>query len=146
MPSRTGAASCGSAKYARVLRGRGYFAEVDVEVMPDQTHTTVEDACSGGGFRSQGYFEDAPDRGYDDWKAGTVQGVNYGLALANRGPCHVRILRISGLTTDTTPATVGCAATLAILAALDVAPPANLQDRLDQLALSGPEFSAPTSE
>ncbi len=71
---------------------------------------------------SQGYIEDAPANGYDDWKQGAALGAEYALEVAGEKARSVVVSRIQGLTTDTNPTVVGAAAALGVWEALGYQP------------------------
>ena len=66
-------------------------------------------------------MEDASETGYDDWKLGARRGAEYALHIAN-STSDVKIIRITGLITDTNPSTVCVAAAFAVWKALDFVP------------------------
>jgi hypothetical protein len=103
-------------RFLRVQGGKTYFAEVTVAVEEGSGEVAV--MCSGPGFTSQGYMEEVPADGYDDWKAGAIAGVRHALTHAGRHDVNVRISRIVGISTDTNPTIVGAAAARAVWTAL----------------------------
>ncbi|MCX6951775.1 MAG: hypothetical protein NTV51_06365 [Verrucomicrobia bacterium] len=136
-------------KFARAKNGLCIFAEVAVELEASDSRLTVEFACSGRGFYSQGYIEEVPAVGYDDWKAGAKAGVLFALKIANRPSCEVRITKIEGLSTDTNPTAVGAAAAFATWKALEFEPPADMMGKLEKQAFAGyrkPEGEVPVFE
>jgi hypothetical protein len=130
----------GQAKYRKFLAGAvGVVAEVALEVAPATAAPVVQIACGGSGFEAQGYLELVGPAGYDDWKQAAVAGVRLALAAAAAAR-DVRITRIAGLSTDTTPAAVGAAAALALFDALGAPPPSQLRAALDAIVVAGPQF------
>ena len=71
---------------------------------------------------SQGYIEDVPAHGYDDWKQGAALGAEYALEVAGGKARSVVVSRIQGLTTDTNPTVVGAAAALGVWEAVGYQP------------------------
>lgn len=109
------------------------FAEVAVEVEPHSSTPGVEFRCVGRGFFSQGYVEDVPEVGDDDWKAGATAGVLFALDAAGVSDAQVVVTRISGLETDTNPSAVGAAAAFAVWRALACAPPEDTLKRIEDV-------------
>jgi hypothetical protein len=99
-----------------------YFADVEPSVESSSDTLHVEFACSGKGFTSQGYFEDASAVGYDDWKNGSRVGATFALSIAGRPAATVVVNRITGLGTDTNPTIVAVAAAQAVWSALGFVP------------------------
>jgi hypothetical protein len=121
-------------KIARHKNGKGYFARVSLTVEYPSTSPNVDFCCSGCGFFSQGYVEEATAEGYDDWKAGAKVGVNFALSIAEMSNCQVVITKIEGLdATDTNPTIVGAAAALATWSALKFEPQKEAIDKLEML-------------
>lgn len=71
---------------------------------------------------SQGYFEDVPAKGYDDWKQGAALGAEYALEVAGEEARSIVVSRIVGLTTETNPTVVGAAAALGVWEAVGYQP------------------------
>jgi len=76
-------------------------------------------------------LQEIPSQGYEDWKAGAIEGAVYALRLAGRLRCGLVISKIIGLAGDTTAAAVGAAAANAVWAALDFRPPTAVVRRLE---------------
>lgn len=121
----------GVAKFARVKVGLPHFAEVAVVVDPAAGDFAVDLRCSGLGWTGQGYLEDAPAHGYDDWKAGATVGATSACGVAGLAGARVTVERISGLLTDTNPTIVAAAAALAVWNAIGFQPPPPIFERLE---------------
>lgn len=123
-------------RFTRQTQGKGYAAVVTLTIDLSATDKHVSVECHGRGFYSQGYIEEVPEQGYDNWKQGAVVGVNYALDVAGIGPCHVMITKIEGLTTDTNPTVVAVAAMDAVWKGLDFTPPADIDTSVKAAALA----------
>ncbi len=119
----------GEATIRGVQRGHVYFAEVSVSIDASASATGIEVACTGKGFTSQGYFEDASAAGYDDWKAAARSGVKFAIGIANFGGIAT-IRRITGISTDTNLTTIVVAAAHAFWQAAGFAPSAETTEFL----------------
>jgi len=106
----------------KAMGGLYHVAEVDLSVESSRDKPHVEFACSGKGFTSQGYFEDASAVGYDDWKNGARVGVSFALHIAGQPAAAVVVNRITGLGADTNPTSVAVAAAQAVWSALGFVP------------------------
>lgn len=136
-------------RFLRVLLGRCFAARVTVQREPGVTESYIRLACSGAGWVAQGYAEEVPAEGYDDWKAGAVAGAEYALRLAGI-PCGVVVQKIVGLTTDTTPAAVGAATAYAIWQGLGWQPPETVIQQMERVVSSNkddvPDFAVLVGE
>ncbi len=127
----------GRGKFARHRgAGGGRYAAVELHVHEGST-STIDFACSGAGFRSQGSIEEAPAVGYDDWKRGAENGVRYAFRVLGAEPRHVTVTKIEGMSSDTSPAAVGAAAVMAVFDALAIEPPERLGPKLIDLVFAG---------
>ncbi len=122
-------------RFTRQSHGKGYGAVVTLTIDSAATETHISLDCHGQSFRSQGYIEDVPEQGYDDWKQGAVAGVDYALKVAGLEPCGVVITKIEGLTTDTNPTIVAVAAMDAIWKGMGATPPADIDAYVKAAAL-----------
>jgi hypothetical protein len=95
----------------------------------------------GRGFVSQGYIEEVPEKGYDDWKQGALAGIAYALATSVDHPCQVTVTKIEGLSSDTNPTIVGGAAIQALWFAVEYAPSQEQMEHVDRLVFQS--FSHP---
>lgn len=127
---------CATAKFLRMRNRLPHFAIVSLAVDPEASELTIELACTGSGFTSQGYTEEVPSEGYDDWKAGAKAGVSFALDIAEKKKCRVQITKIEGLSTDTNPTIVGVAAAFATWQALDFNAPKEVVEKIEKQALS----------
>jgi hypothetical protein len=109
-----------TARFVRYHGGRTYFARVTLTVEPDDA-VAVRFQCAGDGWVGQGYIEEVPAAGYDDWKAGAAAGIRFALRVAGAAG-RVTVTKIEGLTTDTNPSVVGAAAALAVWECLRFSP------------------------
>jgi hypothetical protein len=112
-------------RFRRIHNGVPYCAIVELVVATDVSSTSVVDDCSGGGWRAQGYIEEVPADGYDDWKAGARKGAEFALSVASQSALVV-IRRIAGLTTDTNPSIAAAAAADAVSRGLTFTPPSEI--------------------
>lgn len=112
----------------------GHFAEVSllVELIDPEQESVVTFECSGRGFYSQGYAEEVPANGYDDWKAGARAGCLLALGTEQLTG-NVIVDRIVGFTSDTNEWTVAEAAAKAVWQALCVAVSPELIAKLEHL-------------
>lgn len=122
----------GTARYI-LHRGVSYVAIVDVAIDSASPAGAIDVACHGDGFRSQGHIEEASTSGYEDWKAAAVIGARYASDILGLTACMLRVTRIEGLGTDTTPASVAAATVLAIFDALRLEASPQLRHRLDEV-------------
>jgi hypothetical protein len=118
-------------KYVRNKEGFTSFARVTLAVHAESTEPGIEFACSGRGFYSQGYVEEVPALGYEDWKAGARAGVTFGLSIVGNPGIRVVVTKIEGLETTTNPTIVGAAAALAVWRALGFEPPGEAVEKLE---------------
>ena len=119
-------------KVARIKNGFPYFARVVLAIERAATEPQILFSCSGrGGFISQGYIEEVPAIGYDDWKGGARAGISFALAISHQTDCRVNVSTIEGLTTDTNPTIVGYAAALAVWRALEFNPGAEIIEKME---------------
>lgn len=124
------------ARFARICNGLPHFAKVALRLESPTTTPGIEFHCTGIGWVRQGCFEDVPQAGYDDWKAGAGAGVAFALSVATQSSTRVLIDRITGLTTDTNPTIVGAAAALAVWQALAFSPPPDILQRLEAVVFA----------
>ena len=101
-------------KEGKFLRYSGhlYAARVVVQV-EDADDAVIETQCIGEGWVRQGDLEEASQYGYGDWKMGAVAGAVFATNVL-KSKNRIKIIKIIGLTTDTTPAAVGAATIYAI--------------------------------
>jgi hypothetical protein len=111
-------------KFARWKGGRGFFAEVAVEVESPSVTPGVELRLTESGWILQCYIEDIPVTGDSAWNEGARIGAEYALSVANTQSARVVITRIAGMATDTNPTVVGAATALAVWAGLSYTPTA----------------------
>jgi len=102
--------------WRRVINGKSSFGRVTLQVEESQT-SGVRFACDGEGYISQGYLEEAPPAGYDDWKVGAAVGALFALHGLNHKASLV-ITKVEGLTSDTNPSFLAAAAAEAVWKAL----------------------------
>lgn len=117
-------------KIFKIVNGRSYFAEVEIFIIPNSSVITVNNKCDGKGYIGQGAIEDVPKNGYDDWKRAAEEGILYALKQASLQKT-VEVLRISGISSDTNPDIVYCAAVSAIWNALNFEPDQVTKDQLN---------------
>ena len=125
-----------TARFARYKNKLPHCAVVSLTVENAVGIPSIDMACAGQGFASQGYIEEVPAHGYDDWQEGARAGVLYALSVAETEGAHVFVTKIEGLTTDTNPTIVGAAAALATWAALKFDAPKDVLERLEAQACS----------
>jgi len=105
-------------KLGRIKGGKPFYGEVNlgIELLSDsKEHIIIED-YDGKGFLSQGYVESIPREGYDSWKKGIKNGIDYGLRMINENRKYrVTIIESKGLTTDTNPIILAYVSSRAIL-------------------------------
>lgn len=116
--------------------GRGYAAKVTIVLDRTPAQPSIELACTGRGWSSQGTPEEVGAHGYATWKAGACAGVAFALRCAGLHTYGVRITRIVGMTTDTNPTIVAAAAARAVWRATDFTPPPALLARFDAQVLA----------
>jgi hypothetical protein len=117
--------------FARYKNGRPFAARVTLSIESPSSQPGILFRCSGEGWISQGYLEEVPAVGYDDWKAGAKAGIEYALAVAHPAAARVEVTRIVGMLTDTNPSVVGAAAALATWKALAFEPPSEVIQALE---------------
>ena len=115
-------------KLAKVVTGFYHAAivEVDVEL---SSITEITTHCSGEGWVRQGSLEDATVDGYTSWMDGAEAGVRYALAHIGRTAC-VRVVRISGMITDTNATCCAVAAARAVWNGLGYSASPEIDDTL----------------
>ena len=123
-------------RFGRYKNGLPYVAHVTLELESPSPTPEINFSCSGEGFRSQGYIEEVPATGYDDWKGGAKAGVSFALSVAGKSDCRVNVSKIEGLGTDTNPTVVAYAAALAVWKALGFEPTKDLVDKVEGLVFS----------
>jgi hypothetical protein len=123
-------------RFGRYKNGLPYAAHIVLDVESPSPAPGTNFSCSGRGFTSQGYIEEVPATGYEDWKGGAEAGVSFALSAAGRSDCRVNVSKIEGLTTDTNPTIVAYAAALAVWKALGFEPAKELVERLEELVFS----------
>ena len=125
-----------TARFARYKNKLPHCAVVSLTLDVDSELSRVDLACSGSGFVGQGYIEEVPLVGYDDWKEGARAGVRFALSVAGQDRSVVTITKIEGLSTDTNPTIVGAAAALATWSALEFEPSKDVLERIETQACS----------
>jgi hypothetical protein len=123
-------------RFGRYKNGLPHVAHVVLEVEGSSAGPGIEFTCSGRGFTSQGYIEEVPAVGYDDWKDGARVGVSFALSAADKANCRVVVSKIEGLTTDTNPTIVAYAAAQAVWRSLDFVPAKDIIDRMEAIVFS----------
>lgn len=118
--------------FARQLKVGGCYGAVEVEIDLHSFVTSISVQTHGDGFRSQGYIEEVPAQGYEDWKQGAVLGVAFALWTAKQRECGVVITKIEGLTSDTNPTIIAAAAMDAIWKAIEYTPESTLTSQILQ--------------
>jgi hypothetical protein len=134
----------GHHKLAMIINGIGHYAEIDITVVEDGLRR-IGERCHGAGWLAQGYIEDVPQDGYDDWKNAALSGVvsAFRQADVDQSQFSVWVDRIQGLATDTNPRIVACAATMAVWDALGwVATDEQLERIKNEVAKSWDLFNA----
>ena len=87
---------------------------------------------------SQGQIESIPRNGYDDWKKGIHNGIEYAYSkLLNNNGLKVIIESANGLLTDTNPTIIGFTASRAILEKLP-----NLESNEERIILENMVYSS----
>jgi hypothetical protein len=119
--------------FARYHNRRPFAARVTVSVESPSSQPGILFRCSGDGWIGQGYLEEVPAVGYDDWKAGAKAGIEHALAVAQAVAARVEVIKILGMMTDTNPSVVGAAAALATWKALAFEPPAEVIQSLESV-------------
>lgn len=110
-------------RFSRVYRGLSHVAVVTLQLAEASEASGVTIRCTAlPTVASQGYIEDVPANGYDDWKQGAALGAKYALAVAGEKARSVIVSRIQGLTTDTNPTVVRAAAALGVWEAVGYQP------------------------
>src|SRR5262249_48601975 len=128
-------------------------ARVTLSLESPSSQPGIQFRCSGGGWIAQGYLEEVPAVGYDDWKAGAKAGIEHALAVAHPAATRVEVTRIVGMLTDTNPSVVGAAAALATWKGLAFEPPSEVIQALESVVFGSwerpydavPEFAEPGS-
>ena len=124
-------------KFLRFVRRRPLAARVTICVDPAPPRPYLRVTCRGRGSMGTARLQEVPADGYDDWKAGAIEGAVYALRRAGGLGCGLVISQIIGVAGDTTPAAVGAAAANAVWDALGYRPPADEARRLEDDALGG---------
>ena len=122
-------------KFARIKNKLPFFAEVEIEAESSEKFE-VRLNCSGVGFTSQGYLEEVPKAGYDDWKTGAKRGIEFAARQAAGSNCLVTVSAIRGLGTDTNPVIVAAASAFAFWDAVDFQPDKNLKGKIEAKVFS----------
>jgi hypothetical protein len=135
----------GVGKYAK-YKSWGAFARVELVVHEISNDTPVVSFnCTGVGFTSQGYVEEVPATGYDDWKEGAAAGAMFAFRLSGLPARSVTVTKIEGLTSDTSPASVGAASALAVFSALDMPAPTSFNSLVEEIIFGPQGLRAPFS-
>ena len=128
----------GVGRYAR-YKSWAAFAQVELVVHDaSDDRPSVSFNCTGVGFTAQGYVEEVPPRGYDDWKQGAAAGANFAFRLSGVAGESVTVTKIEGLTSDTSPACVGAASALAVFNALGLPVPTSFNSLVEEIVF-GPD-------
>lgn len=125
-------------KWHRVKNGRHLLAGITLRAERNDAageHRIVE-AYAGSRFTAQGYFESVPAKGYDDWKAGALEGLTYALSKLD-GYWTVTVEYLDGLSADTTPAAIAYVAMRALWEQVGYEPEAREISRLEEVVLNG---------
>ena len=124
-----------SYKWATYKFGKGYFAQVDLQIEENNiSENTIIENYSGKGYIGQGFIEEVPEIGYDTWKLAAKQGLVYAFSLTNR--CwKVTVNSIKGLTTDTNPTIVGYTIICAFLESTGIHIDDQTKNELEKFAL-----------
>ncbi len=102
-------------KWIKVRNGITLVGMVDLDIQKNESgENIIIENYSGDGFTSQGDIESVLEIGYDSWKMGAKNGLEYGFSLVE-GHWTVIIKKIEGLSTDTNPTIIGYTALLAFL-------------------------------
>ena len=120
----------GTGRFAKQFQGKGYFAEVRVEIKSLVDPVKVEIETDGGGFLGQGYIESLSAKGYEDWKLGAFIGGRYALEIMNREDLVIKVKGIEGLTSDTNPTIIAAATAQAVWNALGFQPSSKTQQQV----------------
>ena len=128
--------STADVKFGRVKDGLPHFAHVSLAIERTAGSQEIVFSCSGFGFTSQGYSEEVPAIGYDDWKNGARAGILFAVSLAGVACCRVDVRRMEGLSTDTNPTIVGYTAALAVWKALGFEPTSEMVEKLEAIVFS----------
>ena len=123
-------------KFLQVKNGLPHCASVSLSVECPSESPEILFRCSGAGFTSQGYIEEVPAVGYEDWKGGARAGISFALSVADRTGCRVEVCMIEGPTTDTNPTIVGYAAALAVWKALGHQPSSEIIEKTESIVFS----------
>ncbi|POS00629.1 hypothetical protein Q361_1392 [Flavobacterium croceum DSM 17960] len=93
--------------------GKPFFAIVNLEVYrSDIGNEIIEEYC-GEGWLRQGNIESVPMKGYEDWKKGVKNGLEFALSKSSE-KWKVKIKKVEGrIGTDTNPTIIGFATILA---------------------------------
>jgi hypothetical protein len=105
---------------------------VEVEIAVHSLITSIGVQTHGEGFLAQGYIEDVPERGYEDWKQGAVLGVAFALWTAGNTDSAVTITKIEGMTSDSNATIIAAAAMDAVWKALSFTPEPALTTQIEQ--------------
>jgi len=95
-------------KWFKIKNGFTGFASILLEITPchpDEDNKIIEE-YTGIGFTSQGTIEEVPQKGYDSWKQGVIQGLKYGLSKVDT-KWLISIKKLEGISTDTNPTIAG---------------------------------------
>jgi hypothetical protein len=108
-------------KVAKYKDGLPHYGEVILNIELTETNNLeLIENYQGDGWISQGYEVIVPHKGYDQWKMGIQNGINYAYKkLKNNNGLKVTVVQASGLITDTNPTILGFSASRAILNKLE---------------------------
>jgi hypothetical protein len=132
----------------RFLRTKRWSAFAYVEVVVhegDCKEVSVDFVCKGQGWIRQGRIEEVSDAGYEDWKRGAAAGVRFAFRLAGFPSRRVTVTKVEGTTTDTSPASVGAAAAIAVFNALEIPPPPSFEHQVEEIVFGARTADAPFS-
>jgi len=117
--------------FQKIRNGKPHFAIINLDVEQAEFENEITENYSGEGFRSQGYIESVPYKGYDEWKIAAKNGISFVLELTNQ-KWRITINSIEGrIGTDTNPTIVGHAAILALANLIDLEIDDNLKKDLE---------------
>ena len=99
-------------KFLRIYDKLPFRAFVKIR-LEETENPYIKIACNGDGWIGQGYYEYVSKSGYEDWKEGAIIGAKFALKKSQKS-FGVTIFEIVGMTSDTSPASVGAAIIYAI--------------------------------
>ncbi|MEO7977464.1 hypothetical protein [Flavobacterium sp.] len=100
-------------KLLKIKNGKPFFAIINLEIIKNEERNEIIEEYCGDGWQRQGDIESVPMKGYEDWKKGVINGLEFAFSKSNE-KWKIKIKKVEGrIATDTNPTIIGFATILA---------------------------------